>query len=430
MLEHSEGFCMRSFNTNQLLAFTVLLLGFAISSASESRAVAAPGFVWPTITPVQVLNGLSQPTYVTNAGDGSDRIFVVEQTGRIRIIKSGVLQPTPFLDITSHVKSGGEQGLLSVAFPPNYASKGYFFVDYTGNSGIGDTYVSRFNVSTLDPDVADSSSEQVVLTVVQPEANHNGGQLQFGPDGYLYIGMGDGGGGGDAHGTRGNAQDPAALLGKLLRIDVAPPVPSSPAFASTGSNFYSLPMIVKTDSPFDYSIPATNPFTQTAGYRGEIWALGVRNPWRFSFDRQTGDLYVGEVGQDAWEEVDFQPASSIGGENYGWRCYEGNHPYNISGCQPQNSYVPPVAEYSHSLGCSINGGYVYRGSVYPNLQGIYFYSDYCSGRIWGLVNSGGWQTQQLYQFDSNPGMTTFGEDEAGNVYTAGQNGVLYEITNP
>jgi hypothetical protein len=222
------------------------------------------------------------------------------------------------------------------------------------------------------------------------------------------------------------------LLGKLLRINVVPPVPSSPSPAPppSGSYFYYFPVIGKVDAPFGYSIPATNPFTQTAGYRGEIWALGVRNPWRFSFDRQTGDLYVGDVGQNAWEEVDFQPASSSGGENYGWRCYEGNHPYDTSGCLPQSSYVAAVAEYSHSFGCSIIGGYVYRGNVYPSLRGIYFYADLCSGRIWGLVNSGGWQTQQLYQFGSNPVPTTFGEDEVGNVYLAGQNGGLYKITNP
>ncbi|HEX7587453.1 MAG TPA: PQQ-dependent sugar dehydrogenase, partial [Anaerolineae bacterium] len=423
-------FWMRIFYNGWRLALLAILLTFALDRA-PSRAVAAPAFVWPTITPVQVLNGLSQPTYLTNAGDGSGRIFVVEQSGRIRIIKSGVLQPTPFLDITSRVRSGGEQGLLSVAFPPGYASKGYFFVDYTSNSGVGDTHVSRFNVSG-NPDVADTNSEQVILTVVQPEENHNGGQLQFGPDGYLYIGMGDGGGGGDNHGTRGNAQEPAALLGKLLRINVVPPAPSPPPLAPppTGNFFYYFPIVGKANLAFSYLVPATNPFTQTAGYRGEIWALGVRNPWRFSFDRQTGDLYVGEVGQNAWEEVDFQSASSTGGENYGWRCYEGNHPYNTSGCLPQNNYVAAVAEYSHSFGCSIIGGYVYRGSAYPSLQGIYFYSDICSGRIWGLVNSGGWQTQQLYLFGSNPSMTTFGEDEAGNVYTAGQNGVLYKITSP
>ena len=224
---------------------------------------------------------------------------MVEQGGRIRIIRNGVLEATPFLDITGRVSCCSERGLLSVAFPPGYAAKGHFYVNYTNKAG--NTVVARYRLTT-NPDVADPGSEQVVLTVPQPYANHNGGQLAFGPnDGYLYIGMGDGGSGGD---PENRAQNPAELLGKLLRINV------------------------ETGNPNTYTIPASNPFTQTAGYRPEIWALGLRNPWRFAFDRLTHDLYIADVGQDAYEEVDFQPAASTGGENYGWRIMEGLHCYN------------------------------------------------------------------------------------------------------
>jgi glucose/arabinose dehydrogenase len=332
------------------------------------------------------MDGLQSPIHITQAGDGSGRLFVVEQTGRIRIIQGGALLGTPFLDISDRVSCCGERGLLSVAFPPDYASKGYFYVNYTQQSG--DTVVARYSVSA-DPDIADRESEEVVLTVDQPYANHNGGQLAFGPaDGYLYIGMGDGGSGGD---PQNRAQDPGELLGKLLRIDV-----------ESGTR--------------PYAVPVTNPYTQTVGYRGEIWALGLRNPWRFSFDRQTADLYIGDVGQGAWEEIDFQPASSRGGENYGWRIMEGNHCYNSGTCN-QTGLVLPVAEYNHSLGCSVTGGMVYRGQDYARMQGIYFYGDYCSGRLWGLRREGNtWQSALL--LDTAYSITTFGEDESGNLYLA------------
>lgn len=320
--------------------------------------------------------------------------------------------------------AGSEQGLLSVAFPPGFASKGYFFVDYTDMTGIGNTVIARYHV-TANPDVADPNSEETVLGITQPYANHNGGQLQFGPDGYLYIGMGDGGSGGD---PQNNAQTPSMLLGKILRIDTEQTAPPSPP--SGGSLLYYFPVIAKTFSIASYTVPATNPYTQTAGYRGEIWALGLRNPWRFSFDRSTGDLYIADVGQNAWEEVDFQSASSAGGENYGWRILEGTHCYNpSSGCVPPARYSAPVAEYSHSFGCSVTGGYVYRGPGNAAMQGIYFYGDYCSGRIWGLQNAGGWQTQQLAQPSIN--ISTFGEDEAGNLYVASYSGgATYQITTP
>ena len=400
-----------------------LWLGWFAPTATAAPARAA----WPSsLTLTQIANGFTRPTYITHAGDGSGRIFVVEQPGRIRIIKGGVLQPTPFLDISSRVNSAGsEQGLLNVAFPPGFASKGYFFVDYTNMTGIGNTVIARYHV-TANPDVADPNSEEILLGVTQPYANHNGGQLQFGPDGYLYIGMGDGGSGGD---PQNNAQTPSELLGKLLRINTEPVV-TPPGPPAVGAFLNYLPIIARTFGIASYSIPATNPYTQTAGYRGEIWALGLRNPWRFSFDRSTGDLYIADVGQNAWEEVDFQSAASAGGENYGWRILEATHCYNpASGCAPPAHYSAPVAEYSHALGCSVTGGYVYRGPGNAAMQGIYFYGDYCTGRIWGLQNAGGWQTQQLAQPSIN--ISTFGEDEAGNLYVASYStGAIFQITTP
>jgi len=422
---------MQSGTRKHIALSMLLLVVFAIGGLwlgwLAPRATAAPlRASWPpSLTLTQIATGFTHPTYITHAGDGSGRIFIIEQPGRIRIVKNGVVQPTPFLDITSRVNSAGsEQGLLSVAFPPGFASKGYFFVDYTDMTGIANTVVARYHV-TANPDVADPNSEEIVLGITQPYANHNGGQLQFGPDGYLYIGMGDGGSGGD---PQNNAQTPSVLLGKILRIDTEQTAPPSPP--SGGSLLYYFPVIAKTFSIASYTVPPTNPYTQTAGYRGEIWALGLRNPWRFSFDRSTGDLYIADVGQNAWEEVDFQSASSAGGENYGWRILEGTHCYNpSSGCVPPARYSAPVAEYSHSFGCSVTGGYVYRGPGNAAMQGIYFYGDYCSGRIWGLQNAGGWQTQQLTQPSIN--ISTFGEDEAGNLYVASYSGgAIYQITTP
>ncbi len=369
----------------------VVLLILWASCAAPARAQS--GADWPQLILTPVVGGLQSPVHITHAGDGSGRLFVVEQPGRIRLIKGGALLGAPFLDIRDRVGCCGERGLLSVAFPPDYESKGYFYVNYTGKSG--DTIVARFSV-TADPDVADPGSEEIVLTVDQPYANHNGGQLAFGPaDGYLYIGMGDGGSAGD---PQNRAQNPAELLGKILRIDV--------------------------ESGFrPYVVPVTNPYTRTVGYRGEIWALGLRNPWRFSFDRQTADLYIGDVGQGAWEEIDFQAAASPGGENYGWRIMEGSHCYNSATCD-QTGLVLPVAEYNHSLGCSVTGGMVYRGQDYPRMQGVYFYGDYCTGTVWGLRRAGtAWQSNVLLTTAFS--ISTFGEDESGNVYLADYGGDIY-----
>lgn len=410
-----------------LIGLIVLAIGvgFWLTGESPVPAQAAPRIPWPTISFSPVVSGLSAPTVITHAGDGSNRIFVAERAGRIRIIKSGVLLATPFLDISARINSaGGEQGLLGIAFPPNYASKGYFFVYYTNKTGVGDTIVSRFRI-TGNPDIADPNSEELVLTQTQPYANHNGGEIQFGRDGFLYIALGDGGSGGD---PQNYAQNPASLLGKILRIDVEPKLP--PGTPATGVYTYYLPIIARNPTMLGYTIPITNPYTNTVGYRGEIWAWGLRNPWRFSFDRLTGDMYIGDVGQGAWEEIDFEPASSPGGKNYGWRCYEGNHAYNTASCLPQNSYVAAVAEYNHSVGCSVTGGYVYRGPSYPAMQGIYFYGDFCSNRVWGLqFEAGAWLSTQLSTAPSN--VSTFGEDQAGELYVAGYgNGTIYKITSP
>lgn len=413
--------------TRHILLTSLAIVAFGILLwAREEKAIAAPRIPWPTISLSPVVTGLNLPTVITHAGDGSNRLFVAERAGRIRIIKSGVLQATPFLDISARVKStGGEQGLLGVAFPPNYASKGYFFVNYTNQSGVGNTIVARFRV-TSNPDLADPNSEEIVLTQSQPYANHNGGEIHFGRDGFLYIALGDGGSGGD---PQNYAQNPASLLGKILRINVESP-PAPPGTPATGSYTYYLPFIARHPSILGYTIPVTNPYTNTAGYRGEIWSLGWRNPWRFSFDRLTGDMYIADVGQGAREEISFQPASSPGGGNYGWRCYEGNAAYNTSGCLPSTSYIFPVVDYDHSLGCSVTGGYVYRGASYPAMQGIYFYGDFCSRRIWGLqFDAGAWQSTQLTTAVSS--ISTFGEDQAGELYVAGYwDGTIYRVTSP
>lgn len=397
-----------------------LLLWFGMSRAAAETAQASVS--WPTISLVKEFSGLNQPVDITHARDGSGRLFVVERSGRIRIVKNGNLLGAPFLNITDRVGDGSsEQGLLSVAFPPDYANKSYFYVYYTDTSG--DTVVARYRV-TADADIADPNSEEVILTIDQPYTNHNGGQLAFGPnDGYLYIATGDGGLGGD---PQNHAQNPNSLLGKILRIDVEP---ISPPQTISPNHVLYLPIIFSTNHQpkSSYRIPPGNPYTQTTGYRDEIWALGLRNPWRFSFDQETGDLYIGDVGQGSYEEIDHQPASSPGGENYGWRIMEGVHCYNAASCDTTGLTLP-VVEYNHSLGCSVTGGAVYRGQDYAGMQGVYFYADYCSGRIWGLQYDGAnWQSTLLDTTGYK--VSTFGQDEAGNLYLTDYSaGDIYMIT--
>jgi glucose/arabinose dehydrogenase len=356
---------------------------------AASAAVAQPAIV---LKPAAA--GLNQPLALTNAGD--ERIFVTQQPGQIVILG----QSTPFLDIHSRVSCCDERGLLSVAFHPHYRDNGFFFVDYTNVNG--DTVIARYSVSAGDPNRGDPSSEDILLTIAQPYSNHNGGQLQFGPDGYLYIGMGDGGSGGD---PENRAQNLNSLLGKILRIDV--------------------------DQGDAYSIPPTNPFPLLGGVRGEIWAYGLRNPWRFSFDRYTNDLWIGDVGQNQYEEVDWQLASSHGGENYGWRVMEGLHCYNPATNCPATG-VKPVLEYTHDGGnCSITGGYRYRGQLYPRLFGMYIYGDYCSGRIWGATpQHDGTVTTQLL-LDTAMQISSFGEDVRGELYVVDiKGGAVFQITDP
>jgi uncharacterized protein (TIGR03437 family) len=333
-----------------------------------------------------VVRGLDLPTYLTHAGDGSDILYIVEQRGRIRLLRNGVLESTPFLDIVARVGCCGERGLLSVAFPPGYTSKGYSYVNYTNRQG--NTVISRFRTNTGRL-TADPTSEQILLTITQPFANHNGGQMKFGPDGFLYIGMGDGGSGGD---PQNNGQNRQALLGKMLRIDVE-------------SNLER------------YTVPTSNPFVNDSAYRPEIWALGLRNPWRFSFDRATGDMFIADVGQNALEEISYQPASSRGGENYGWRLMEGSNCFTPQNCNQQGLTLP-IFDYGRSQGdCSVTGGYVYRGSRFPAQQGTYLFGDFCTGRLWGIRPNGTnprWTVQGVQVTGMN--ISSFGEDEAGEVY--------------
>lgn len=371
-------------------ALAVLFVMMSVTLAAFVRE-ASSAVTWPDISFVQRAAGFSLPVQVTHAGDGSGTLYVVEQGGRIRTLRNGAVGAVPFLDIGTRVIAGGEQGLLGVAFPPGYATNGAFYVNYT-RAGDGATVIARYHV-TQDPDVADPSSEEILLVIDQPFANHNGGQIAFGSDGYLYIGTGDGGSGGD---PQGNAQNPSSLLGKILRIDV-------------------------DNGTLPYAVPPGNPFAGQAGFRGEIWAMGLRNPWRFSFDRGTGDLYIGDVGQSSFEEIDVQPAASAGGENYGWNVLEGNSCYGGATCDP-SGYAAPAAVYDHSGGkCSITGGTVYRGAAYPAMQGIYFFGDFCSGEVFGLARDGSaWETTLL--LDTPVRISSFGEDGAGNLFATDYGG--------
>ncbi|MCA1733491.1 MAG: PQQ-dependent sugar dehydrogenase [Acidobacteria bacterium] len=369
-----------------LLSF---LLAFSLATSVPAVEIAL----------TKIADGLAAPIAITSAGDGSGRLFITLQEGRIVVIRGGALLPEPFLDIRHLVGAGGERGLLSVSFHPRFAQNGHFFVDYTDRSG--DTVIARYTVSPATPDRADPSTAKTILTVDQPFSNHNGGQLQFGPDGYLYIGMGDGGSGGD---PENRAQNLSTLLGKLLRIDV--------------------------DGGDPYAIPPDNPFIATSGARPEIWSYGLRNPWRFSFDRRTHDLFIADVGQNEWEEINVQAGGSRGGENWGWRLMEGMHCFDpLAGCN-DGSLTLPVLEYGRSEGCSVSGGYRYRGSASPPLDGIYVYGDFCSGRIWGArANPNGtWTTELL--LDTTFSISSFGEDEQGEIYVADISGAIYRITGP
>jgi len=365
---------------------SLLMLGLFAANAQYNFQVAFPNLTF------------SNPLDLQHAGDGSNRIFVVEQAGRIKVFpnNSSVTTTKTFLDITDRVTSGGETGLLGLAFHPNYESNGYFYVNYTAPSPLR-TVVSRFQVSPTNPDSADKNTEQILLTFNQPYSNHNGGCVAFGADGYLYIATGDGGSGGD---PQNNAQNITNLLGKILRIDVDNPQP-----------------------PLNYGIPPTNPFVDSTNtsIRKEIYAYGLRNPWRMSFDPVTGWLWAADVGQNTWEEIDI----INNGGNYGWRCYEGNHPYNTSGCN--GTYIFPIWEYSHSEGISVTGGYVYRGQNVPELYGKYIYGDYGSRKVWSLLYDGINPATNTQITTAAASITSFGVDQNNELYLVSFNGKIYNF---
>ena len=382
-------------------AIGLLTLGSIPACGSDSGGT-APSPALPdgpvSVGLADVASGLAFPLYLTAPPGDPERLFIVEKGGAIRVVKDGALLPTPFLDIGAQVSTGGEQGLLGLAFDPEYATNGRFVVHYTDVAG--DTKVSTFTRSVADPDLADPATEQLVLAADQPFDNHNGGQILFGPDGFLYLGLGDGGSGGD---PLGNGQHLTELLGSILRVDIR----TAP-----------------------YVIPPDNPFVGGSTDRGEIWSYGLRNPWRFTFDRQTGDLYIGDVGQSQWEEVDVTPLAAGAGKraNFGWNIMEGRHCFASTSCD-QTGLTLPVVEYDHSQGCSITGGYVYRGTAIPALQGQYFYGDFCGGWVRSFRYQTGAAVEQYQWPTLAPGgsVTSFGEDAAGELYVISSGGQVFRI---
>ncbi|MCA9597509.1 MAG: PQQ-dependent sugar dehydrogenase [Myxococcales bacterium] len=373
----------------------------------------------PALKLVKVDDGFARPLTANSPDGDTARIFVGEQhAGKVNIIKNGSTLPTPFLDISDRViSSGNERGLLDIAFHPNFMQNGRFFVHYTADgttASSGSTVVSEFTVSPPTSDTVDASTEKVLLTQAQPESNHNGGTLEFGPDGMLYIGLGDGGGANDQHGSIGNGQSTDTLLGKMLRIDVD-------GAKASGK---------------EYGIPSGN--MTGAGVPPELWAYGLRNPWRSTFDACTGDLYIADVGQGQWEEIDVQPKNASSGINYGWRVMEGTHCFNPSNGCDQSGKQLPVAEYQHTGGnCSVTGGYVYRGSAIPGLRGTYIYADYCTGNFWTFAWTGGAVTPKNITSEINPGnalkqIVSFGQDASGELYVVAEGeasppGAVYRI---
>jgi glucose/arabinose dehydrogenase len=394
-----------------LLAALFLILVWQGAHAQSACRLPVAGDLTLTL----VADGFNQPLQVTHAGDGSGRLFVVNKAGTVEIIRNGAKLPAPFLDISDRISTCSECGLLSIAFPDDFAESGYFFISYTANTNRApsplpgeeddptpgnDNVIARYQVDPANPDRAllpTLAQEQVILTVNQPATNHNGGMMAYGADGLLYIAIGDGGPGNDPDNKGQNIE---SLLGKVLRLEVGP----------TGA----------------YTIPADNPFVSKPG-RDEIWAYGLRNPWRFSFDRKSGDLWIADVGQAAWEEVNFEPAASPGGLNYGWKECEGGY---VRGSTTELCTLAgatmPIYDYGRDVGQSVTGGYVYRGSDLPWLRGTYVYGDFRSGAIWGLKKPGAtWQNQDLESTDYS--ISSFGEDEAGELYLTDFSGGVYRF---
>lgn len=378
----------------------------------SAKAVPPVGGDLPPIQLVEFVRGVRNPVYLTH--DGTERIFIVEQAGVVKLIEPAGVQKSPYLDIKKKVHAGGECGLLSIAFHPDFAENGFVYVNYTAKGGKLQTVISEFhaepNAKRIDP-----ATERILLKIDQPYSNHNGGQIKFGPDGMLYIGMGDGGSANDPH---GHGQNPKSLLGKMLRIDVTPSTASSP--------ISSPPTASRRKG---YAVPKDNPFVDDKRFAPEIWALGLRNPWRFSFDRETGDCFTGDVGQNAYEEVDLL----VAGGNYGWNQREGFHAFQRG--RASSEFIDPLAEYGREMGLSITGGYVYRGKQFPSLVGVYIYADYGTGRFWGLKQAKGKVTTNA-EFevtrDGKPILnrvqpSSFGEDAAGELYVCDHNGTVYRI---
>jgi glucose/arabinose dehydrogenase len=354
----------------------------------------------PLVRSSLVATGLQQPTAIVSTPDKTDkRLFVIEQQGTVRIVDaSGTIEKAPFLDIHDKLKNAGEMGLLGLAFNPSFEQNGYFYVNYVNKNE--DTVIARFKTSANNPSVADPASEKILLTVDQPYPNHKGGDLAFGPDGYLYITFGDGGSAGD---PENRAQNKTTYLGKILRIDVNKGDP--------------------------YAIPASNPFANETGVKQEIWAYGLRNPWRISFDSKTGDLYIADVGQGEYEEVNVQQANSKGGENYGWRCYEGLHTFKPDGCAEQSTFKSPILEYTHEENrCSVTGGYVYRGTQYSELAGSYFYSDFCNGQLFYAKKSDKGSYTSALAAQTPYSISAFGQGDDGELYFADyKTGSIYHL---
>ncbi len=384
-----------------ILGLLFILSTFAILGEDEDEPVVfVDGNTIPAGNEIGVevvAEGLNRPLILTHAGDGSDRIFIAEQGGQVWILQDGEILPTPFLDVTnllsSDVNAGGytERGILGLAFHPNFDENNTFFVHYSGTNN-GQTVIARYQVSMSNPNVADPNSAEIFFTLAQPFANHNGGELAFGPnDGYLYISLGDGG---SANDPLNSGQNKNTLLGTILRVDV---------------------------DGVPYAVPEDNPFVDADG-ADEVWAYGLRNAWKFSFDRATGDMYVADVGQNQWEEVSFQPADSEGGINYGWNVFEGTHIF--AGGQTAGDSVLPFFEYDHNQGCSVTGGYVYRGEAISNLQGVYLFGDFCSGQVWASYRTAEDSWETIKYIDLPYEISAFGEDEAGELYVLDHNGTV------
>jgi glucose/arabinose dehydrogenase len=393
----------RQHMSHGIAALRVLVVALIASSALLADAptrAQEPGFDPASfqLSTELLVDGLTNPVQMVDPDDGSGRLFIVQQTGQIVILRDGAILPEPFLDIGGQISTGSEQGLLSMAPHPGFEKNSVFFIYYT--DGNGNTQVERWSVNANTPDLADPASAETILTVEQPYPNHNGGLLLFGPDGYLYIGLGDGGAGGDPH---NHAQDLSTLLGSILRIDVD---------STTG------------DLP--YGIPEDNPFVGQEGVRGEIWAYGLRNPWRYSFDRKTGDMLIADVGQNAIEEASLAPAGE-GGLNFGWNLFEGPQCYALADCDPSDTVLPFFWYAQEDGGCSITGGYVYRGEAIPELAGVYLVGDYCSGLVWAVAIAEDGSATPSAPVETGLAISSFAEDASGELYLVDRNGAIYKI---